>query len=85
MDKKTMLALANANAIKKVFITARGHLLYIRIVTPTGEHNVQTNAGKLKTWATIDACAKWLHGVGIGKIQMDIAQWHPHQKGLALG
>jgi hypothetical protein len=53
-------------------------------MTPTGEHNVQTNAGRLKTWSTLDACARWLHTVGIGKIQMDIAKWHPHQRGMEL-
>lgn len=79
-----MLALADANAIKKVLITANGSLLYIRVKTPTGEHNIQTNAGKLKTWATLDACAKWLHALGIGKIQMDIAKWHPHQRGMDM-
>ena len=82
MDKKTMTALADANAIKKVLITASGNLLYIRIFTPNGAHNIETNAGKLKTWSTLDSCAKWLHNQGIGKIQMDIAQWHPHQKGF---
>jgi hypothetical protein len=84
VDKKTMLALADANAIRKVLITANGSLLYIRVMTPTGEHNVQTNAGRLKTWSTLDACARWLHTVGIGKIQMDIAKWHPHQRGMEL-
>ena len=52
MDKKTMLALAEANAIKKVQITGSGSLLYISIKTPTGEYNIETNAGKLKTWSS---------------------------------
>jgi hypothetical protein len=84
VDKKTMLALADANAIKKVFITASGSQLYIRVTTPTGEHNIETNSGQLKTWATLDACAKWLHKLGIGKIQVDIARWHPNQKGMSF-
>jgi len=82
VDKKTMLALADANAIKKVFITASGSQLYIRVTTPTG--NIETNSGQLKTWSTLDACAKWLHKLGIGKIQVDIAKWHPYQKGMSF-
>ena len=84
MDKKTMLALADANAIKKVFIIGSGSLLYISIKTLTGEHNIETNNGKLKTWSTVDACVKWLHGLGIGKVQMDMAKWHPNQRGLEI-
>ena len=84
MDKKTMLALADANAIKKVSITGSGSLLYVSIKTPTGEHNIETNAGKLKTWSTLDACARWLHGLGIGKVHMDLAKWHPHQRGMEI-
>ena len=77
-----MLALADANAIKKVSITASGSQLYIRVKTPTGEHDIETNSGQLKTWSTLDACAKWLHKHGIGKISVDLAKWHPYQKGM---
>ncbi len=84
MDKKTVLALAEANAIKKIQIVGNGSLLYVSIKTQTGEHNIETNNGKLKTWATMDSCAKWLHGLGFGKVQMDIAKWHPHQRGMDI-
>jgi len=38
----------------------------------------------VKTWATLDATARWVRALGIGKVQLDIARWQPEQKALRL-
>ena len=84
MDKKTLTALLDANAIKKINVIANGNLLYIQVVTANDKHSIETNAGKLKTWTSLDATARWLHTMGIGKLHIDIAKWHPYQRGLKI-
>ena len=84
MNKQSVLALLEVGAIKRVVITANGSLLYIKVHTATGDHVIETNAGKLKTWSTLDAAARWLHALGIGKVIFELTKWHPHQKGLTI-
>ena len=85
MDINIFRALINAGAIKRVNIIAEGDYFRIEAVTQTGINSVNTLNGKLKTWASLDATAKWLHGLGIGNCQIDMSRWQPEQRGLKLG
>ena len=85
MDINIFRALISAGAIKKVNIIAEGDYFRIEAVTHTGINSINTVNGKLKTWATLDAAARWLHGLGIGNCQIDMSRWQPEQRGLRFG
>ena len=45
---------------------------------------MKTLKGKLKTWVTLDAAAKWIHSMGIGSLHVELDKWQPGQRGLGL-
>ena len=84
MNEKTIKALVEAGAVKKVIIAAEGATIHVDIVTQGGSTTATTLKGAIKTWATIDASAKWVKNLGIGRIQLVVEKWLPGQKGLRL-
>ncbi len=58
--------------------------VHVDVVTQNGAVTATTNRGAIKTWATIDASAKWLKGPGIGRAQLEIGKWLPGQRGMSL-
>ena len=82
MNEKTIRALVEAGAVKKVQIIASGATIHADIITLNGLVTATTNKGSIKTWVTIDASAKWVKGLGIGKVDLEIAMWLPQQSGL---
>ena len=85
MNKSAISVLVAAGAIRQVLIIADGAAIHVDIVTQTGEAStVTTNRGTVKCWVTIDAAARWVKGLGIGKAQLEISRWLPGQKGMAL-
>ncbi len=65
VNEKTIKALVEAGAIKKVLIIADGAAIHVEIVTQGGSITATTNKGSIKTWATLDASAKWIRRIGI--------------------
>ncbi|WP_288356349.1 hypothetical protein [uncultured Cycloclasticus sp.] len=84
MNEKTIRALVEAGAVKKVMMVADGAAIHVDIVTQGGSTTATTLKGAIKTWATIDASAKWVKNLGIGRIQLVVDKWLPEQKGLKL-
>ena len=84
MNEKTIRALVEAGAVKNVLLIADGAVVHIDIVTQNGAITVTTNKGGIKTWVTIDASARWVKGLGVGKAQLDISRWLPGQRGMTL-
>ncbi len=84
MNEKTIRALVEAGAVKNVLLIADGATVHVDIVTQNGPITATTNKGALKTWVTIDAAAKWVKGLGVGRAQLEISRWLPGQKGMAL-
>jgi hypothetical protein len=85
MNKSTAVALVSAGAIKQVQIIANGSTIHVDVVTQVGETStVTTNRGAIKCWVTIDAAAKWVKALGIGRAQLEISRWLPGQKGMTL-
>mgnify|MGYP006083607153 CR=1 FL=1 len=82
MNEKTLRALIEAGAIKKVRIIAEGSTIYVEADSGKQTITAQTVKGKLKTWRSLDSAAKWVRSLGIGNIQLDIAKWQPGQKGF---
>lgn len=77
MDGKTLKALIEAGAIRKIHIIGEGSLFRVEVETQTGPIIVNTLAGKLKTWSTLDAAAKWIRSLGIGRLQVELEKWQP--------
>ena len=82
MNEKTLRALIEAGAIKKVRIIAEGSTIYVEADSGKQTITAKTVKGKLKTWRSLDSAAKWVRSLGIGNIQLDIAKWQLGQKGL---
>lgn len=84
MNEKTLRALVEAGAVRRVRIVADGSLFHVEADTATGTLVAATLKGAPKTWCTLDASARWVRGLGIGTAQLDVNRWQPDQQGLAL-
>ena len=84
MNEKTIRALVEAGAVKKIQLIADGATIHADIFTKNGPTTATTNRGSIKTWVTIDASAKWVRGLGLGEAQLMISRWLPGQRGLSL-
>jgi hypothetical protein len=84
MNEKTLRALVDAGAVKRVPIIANGGLFHIEADTPNGHVTASTLKGAVKTWSSLDTAAKWVRSLGLGTAQVDITKWQPGQKGLGL-
>jgi hypothetical protein len=84
MDEKMLKAMVSIGAVKKINIIGHGARFHIEANTPNGAVTAETTQGKLKTWATLDAAAKWVRGLGIGSAQIRIADWQPGQRELRI-
>ncbi len=84
MDEKTIRALVDAGAVKRIRIIANGTLFHVEAHTPNGSVIAQTHKGAIKTWSSLDTAAKWVRSLGIGKAQIEISKWQPGQKALDL-
>jgi len=84
MNEKTIRALVEAGAVKKVHIIASGAMIHVDIVTQNDVITATTLKGAIKVWSTIDASAKWVKNLGIGRVQLVMDKWLPAQRGLNL-
>jgi len=84
MNEKTLRALVEAGAVKRIRIIADGARFHVEADTPVKSITVSTLKGTIKTWGTLDTAAKWVRSLGIGNMQVDVARWQPGQKGLNL-
>ena len=84
MNKKILRAMVEAGAIKKVVIIGNGGLFHVEANTPNGAVTAQTDGGKVRTWVTLDAAAKWVRSLGIGYAQLKIANWQPGQREIGF-
>jgi hypothetical protein len=84
VNEKTIRALVEAGAVKKILLIADGATVHVDIVTQAGATTATTNKGGIKTWMTIDSAAKWIKRLGIGHAKLEISRWLPGQKGMSL-
>ena len=82
MDRKTVRAIIEAGAVKKVFLIASGGVFYAEIHTPNDKHIVSTGNGQMRTWRTVDAAAKWMHTLGVGECILRTSKWQPDQRSM---
>ena len=84
MNEKTLRALVEAGAIKRIRIIAKGSIFHVEADTPNGTVTAATMRGKVKTWSTLDASARWVRSLGIGRAQIHMGHWQPEQRGLKI-
>jgi hypothetical protein len=84
MDEKMLKAMVAAGAIKKIDIIASGARFHIEAATPNGPITAETRKGKIKTWVTLDAAAKWVRSLGIGGARVNLTHWQPGQRELQI-
>ena len=85
MDEKTLRTLIEAGGIKQLRIIADGALFHVDVVTAKkGAITALTAKGTIKTWSTLDATARWIRSLGIGKAQLDVSGWRPGQRELPI-
>lgn len=84
MNEKTLKAMVDAGAIKRIRIIGDGALFHVEADTPNGAVAALTLKGTPKTWRSLDAAARWVRSLGMGSAQVDMARWQPTQGQLAL-
>lgn len=84
MNEKTLRALVEAGAVKRVRIVADGARFHVEAVTATATVVALTTKGAVKTWGTLDASAKWVRALGIGSAHLDVSRWQPEQRPLGI-
>lgn len=84
MNEKTLRALVEAGAVKRVRIIADGARFHVEADTPTATVVALTGKGTPKTWGSLDASAKWVRALGLGSAQLVLSRWQPGQRGLRL-
>jgi hypothetical protein len=62
MIEPTLRALIEAGSVKQLHIIADGAIFHVNVTTTKkGSITATTAKGTVKTWATLDAVAKWVH------------------------
>ncbi|MDB2544015.1 hypothetical protein N9X63_02975 [Woeseiaceae bacterium] len=82
MDEKMLRAMVSAGAIKKIKIIGNGSRFHIEANTPNGHITAETYKGKVKSWVTLDAAAKWVRSIGVGSAHISLTHWQPEQRDL---
>jgi hypothetical protein len=84
MDERMLKAMVAAGAVKNIDIIASGARFHVKVSTPNGPITAETHKGKVKTWVTLDAAAKWVRGLGIGGVRVNLTHWQPGQRELSV-
>jgi hypothetical protein len=84
MDEKTLKALVAAGAVRNIDIIASGARFHVEARTPNGAVTAETRKGKVKTWVTLDAAARWVRSLGVGGARVNLTHWQPGQRELQV-
>ncbi len=84
MDERMLRAMVAAGAIKNINIIASGARFHVEVKTANGAITAETRKGKVRTWVTLDAAARWVRGLGVGAAHINLAHWQPSQRELSI-
>ena len=82
MNEKMLKTMVDAAAVKRARIIANGARFHVVVDAPGRIFTVETGKGAVRTWTSIDSAAKWLRGLGIGHVVLELAHWAPGQRSL---
>jgi hypothetical protein len=84
MDERMLKAMVAAGAIRNIKIIANGARFHIEVRTPNGQMTAETRKGKVRTWVTLDAAARWVRALGLGGAHVNLTHWQPGQRELSV-
>ena len=84
MDERLLRALVAAGAVKTISIIANGARFHVEAKTPNGPITAETRKGKIRTWVTLDAAARWVRSLGVGGAHINLTHWQPGQRELSI-
>jgi hypothetical protein len=84
MNEKGLRTLLDAAAVKRVRVIAQGARFRVEVDAPGNTYTIATGKGGLRLWPNLLSTAKWLKGVGIADMRLDLKHWSPDQKELLL-
>jgi hypothetical protein len=84
MNERMLKAMVAAGAIKDINIIARGARFHVEAKMPNGPITAETQKGKVRTWVTLDAAARWVRRLGVGAAHVNLAKWQPGQRELSI-
>ncbi len=84
MDERTLKALVAAGAIRSVSIIASGAHFHVEATTLNGAVTAETRKGKVRTWVSLDAAARWVRGLGVGAAEVLLQHWQPAQREISI-
>ena len=84
MNERMLRAMVAAGAVKKINIIASGARFHVVANTPHCALTAETQKGKVKTWVSLDADAKWVRRLGIGAAHVNLTHWQPGQRELSI-
>ena len=84
MDERTLKALVAAGAVRGMSIIASGARFHVEATTPNGAVTAETRKGKVRTWVSLDAAARWVRGLGVGAAKVQLAHWQPAQREISM-
>lgn len=82
MNEQLLKAMVAAGAIKKIRIVGHGARFHVEASTPNGAVTAETRRGKIKSWVTLDAAARWVRSLGMGTAHVCLIHWQPDQREL---
>ena len=85
MDERTLRALVEAGAVRRVLIVGDGCQLTVEVRTQAGSVTASTQRGVVRTWRSLDAAARWVRGLGVGTAEIQMERWQPSQRELLSG
>jgi len=84
VNERTLRALVDAGAVRRIRIIADGARFHVEADTPTATVVILTTKGGIRTWGSLDASAKWVRGLGIGSAKIEMSKWQPDQRAMRL-
>ena len=63
---------------------AGGARFHVEAKTPNGPITAETRKGKVRTWVTLDAAARWVRSLGVGGAHINLTHWQPGQRELSV-
>jgi len=84
MDDRTLGALVEAGAVRRVRVIADGAAFYVEAHTQSGPVTASTRRGSVRTWRSLDSAARWTRALGVESLEVDLARWRPAERRLPV-
>lgn len=77
IQEQTFVELVQAGAVREIAIVGHGSRWYLEISTGMETRILGSRREHVRTWASLDRLARWLHARGVGDWKVRAKQWAP--------